>query len=212
MREDSLGIPNALSRELLLTETKIFQVFDLLAARIDRHLDYPLMLAENGVQGVATLDLYFDDQGLVNEAKSKCFGDRRVLRGLLVKATREALVEWFVNDAKRIRRDQFRNQHFRADFVIVGNEFDSAEQNRGIAGTYNFVRKKHIRNSASCLAPGPNANGVVDFACLGMKLVGAIRGNVDSTYRSRFEALKETMERYDMLELTGINGAVEKAS
>jgi hypothetical protein len=196
-------LPNEVGRDLLLTEPKIVQVFDLLANRVNGHLDYPLMLAENGVYGLASLDLYFDHDGNVDEYRSKCGGANRVVRGLLVEATRSGLLEWFANEAKRIRRDQFRDQHFRADFMVSAVE--NSENSLSKAGPeYHFVRRIHY--NPTCLEPG-----TVDLACAGMRIIGLIKGK-DDKYLMKFEALKESTERFDDLGLSGINELLRQAT
>jgi hypothetical protein len=190
------------SRDLLFTEPKIFHIFDLLADRVNSHLDYPMMLAENGIYGLASLDLYFDHDGNVDETRSKCIGGNGVVRGLLVQATRAGLVEWFGNEAKQIHKDQFRDQHFRADFIVTATD-PSAGGYSKVGADYNFLRQKHY--NPTCLEPG-----AVDLACAGVRLFGLIKGKSDS-YKMKLEALKESTERFDELGLNGINVAIRGA-
>lgn len=198
---EAQGIRNPIARDLLLTESKTVEVFDLLASRIDRYLDYPSILAENGVSGAATLELFFDREGRIDFRRSALSGDSRVIRGLLARASRKGLVEWYENDAIRIRKDQFRDQVFRADFILTGGSADVAELTRGTPGHYEFTRRRYI---PKCIAGTPTGEPFVDLACVGTRIFGIVRGKVDSAYQTRFEALKEALEQADALGLSGL--------
>lgn len=190
------------AHDLLTTESKVWDVFDRLAGRIHQHLDYPEMLAENGVQGNATLDVYFNSDGELDEDRSKTYGDNRYVRGLLIRATRKGLVEWQTNEANRIRKDQFRNQHFRADFVIAYSQTDQSEVIKTQPGSYQFLRKRV--SNVTCLGAVGGAP-ILDFACVAMQVGGAIHRSVSDRYKSRLAALKEMLDYYDGLDLKGIH-------
>ncbi|MCM2322575.1 MAG: hypothetical protein NDJ90_04880 [Oligoflexia bacterium] len=202
---------NPWSRELLFTESKVFDVFDLLASRIDKHLDFPWMLAEHGIHGMASLELFFDREGHIDESRSRFSGNHRLLRGLLVKAARAGLIEWFSNDTHRIKKEQFRDQHFRADFLISSGTDNSSGLSIEREGSYRFLRRRYIRPAVSCITSALTqpSLAMVDFGCLGAQVVGSLRRKVDSKYISRFNALKDTLEEYDRREFGGINSQVE---
>ena len=104
-------------------------------------------LSENGVQGIATLDLYFDNEANVDESRSKFSGGHRMIRGLLVKATRLGVLEWFQSDALRLRKVQFRNQHYHASFEISFALGSSSEVTRVSPGSYSMLRRKNAPTS-----------------------------------------------------------------
>lgn len=200
---DPSGITNPDARELLFTETKVLRAFDLLAEKINQFLDYPEILIENGVQGVATLDLYFDKDGNIDEARTKLFGGNRSVRGLLAHASRSGLVKWYRSDADQLKRDQFKNQHFRADFVISHALEDASRLEKTSQGSYTFLRRHYVHKCA-------NPTGV-DVACVAMKTYGFIRGNVSKAYKARFQALQDRLEHYDDIGLDGVTAEIRGA-
>ena len=191
------------SRDLLLGESKVVQVFDQLAARINDHLVFPSMLAENGITGAVTLDLYFNHRGEIDESRSETYGGNKFIRGLFVKATREALVEWLREDATRLRRDQFRDQHFRADMVILHSNLERPSEAllKTSNGFYAFSRS-YVSATACVLSGG------VDLACLAMRAAGAIHRATSDKYKIEFAALEDSLENYDDL---GLKGIIEEA-
>jgi len=201
------GISNGMSRDLLFTESKVFQVFDSLALRIDKHLDYPSSLYENGVHGIATLDLYFDGSGNVDESRSQCQGGHRSIRGILIGATRNALLEWFANEAGRITKEQFRNQHFRAEFALSTFLGDANEVTQQTLGSYSFLRRK---SRQTCIAAGPGGDPALNLACVAAKAAASLKNAFDRKAHMRFVALSDTLDHYDQLGLTGINELVMK--
>ena len=117
--------------------------FDHLAAQINQNLDYPILLAENGVQGNARLDLIFDSLGEVIEEMSFFTGTHRAIRGLLVKASRVGIVEWYRSDAYRLHREDFKNQHFTAELSLSVLSSET-KWLRGASGEYQLVRRHRV--------------------------------------------------------------------
>ena len=192
------------------TESKVWDVFDLLASKINGHLDYPELLVENSIHGNATLDLYFDSQGNVDERKSKTYGDNPFVRGLLIRATRIGFVEWYSSDAGRLRKEQFKNQHFRADFILAYSQEDSGALVKTVPGTYNFLRRRV--SNITCLGKSPEGYPMFNAACAIAGIGGAIYRNVSDKYKSRLIAIKDNLEYYDSLELSGINAAAQRGT
>jgi hypothetical protein len=197
------GIPNPYARDLLLTETKVIAAFDLLAEKINQNLDYPIILLENGVQGTATLDLYFDHEGNVDEGRSKFFGANRSVRGLLVKASRQGLMKWYLADIFRLQRDQFKDQHFRAEFTISYSLPSISEIQKPGMNSYAFVRRRYVHE---CINPTG-----LDVACAAIKLSGAIQRETSTTYKIRLQALQDQLEQYDVIGLNGIGAMIQGA-
>jgi hypothetical protein len=193
------------SQDLLATESKVWRAFDSLAEKIGSHLEYPLLLSENGITGNATLDLYFDGNGEVDEGRSKTYGDARSLRGLLIKATRHGLMDWIPSDAPRLAKSQFRNQHFRADFILAHSQVDTSETLNPAPGSYLFTRRR-VSNTA-CIGQ-IDGSPLLNAACLAAKAQGAILRSYSRSYRNEFELLKERLEQFDQIGLDGIKSSV----
>lgn len=206
--EDSRG-GDRFARDLLETESKVWEAFDVLAGRINRHLDYPKMLAENGVQGSATLDLLFDSNGDIDESRSKTFGDNRLVRGMLVRAGRKGLVEWISNDRKRLQKEQLRNQRFRAEFILAYSQADAAVLTKIMPGSYGFLRR-HFSNVA-CIGES-NGAPALNIACVAVAASGAIQRSLSDKYKGQITALKDRLEQYDEMNLSGINAAATDAT
>ena len=202
---NNFGITNGFSKELLFTEGKVLQIFDVLATRINNHLDYPGILMEQGVQGIATLELFFDDKGEVDESKSKCFGDNRLVRGLLVKAVRYGLAEWFINEAQRLEKEKFRNQHFRADFEISHLLGSSSELTKSVTGAYQFKRRRFAH---TCVSPIGIGGAGLDVVCVAAKVTGFLSSRLSGKYKSRFYALVDSLEHFDGIGLIGLNSRI----
>lgn len=185
-------------QDLLQIEGRSLQAFDQLALLINGHLDYPEMLAENGVQGMATLDLYFDHEARIDESRSHIMGDNRWIRGLFVKAARIGLEDWFRGMGASLKKSQFRDQHFRADFVITYANTHSSELEKNGESSYHLVRRQLVQ---TCLNP---AAGGIDLACTAMRVAGAISSKVSSHYKMKFQALKDRLEQFDEMGLKGL--------
>lgn len=196
-------------QEILNTESKVHKAFDRLAELISMNLDYPDLLVEFGIEGLASLDLYFDSNGEIDEHASKYLGSSRLLRGVLVQASRKGLIQWFSSDAKRLNRDQFKNQHYRADFTISSFLSTKSTWDRNALGRYQFMRRRTAENCVA--AAGKGAIGL-DASCITIKAVGWIRERFSATHRLQFEALKDRMEQFDELQLTGINDLIRQGT
>jgi hypothetical protein len=164
------------------------------------------MLPENGVQGIATLDLYFDHDARVDETRSRLMGDNRWIRGLFTKAARVGLEEWFRGMGGSLAKAQFRDQHFRADFVITYTNTHSSELERSGENAYHLVRRQLVQ---TCLNP---AAGGLDLACTAMRVAGAITSKVSPNYRIKFEKLKDRLEQFDEMGMSGINQSIQRRS
>jgi hypothetical protein len=198
---NTYGISNPDSVDLLFSNPKVFLAFDLLAEKINQYLDYPSILIENGIQGIATLDLYFDDDGSVDEARSKFFGDNRWVRGLLVRAARQGILKWYVHDTFRLKKSEFRNQHFRADFEISYSQPSSSKIEKTGSGFYTFTRRHYMHECAD-----PTG---VSVTCLAMKIYGATERRLSSDYRMKYEALKDQLEYFDNTGLNNLNSLIK---
>ena len=192
-----------LTQDLLLTESKATTAFDLLTQHINFHLDYPRILVENGVQGIASLDLYFDSEGNIDETKSKFAGPNRSVRGLLARASREGIVNWYKSDVLRLDREQFKNQHFRADFALSYLEEESTKITKNGTVNYTFVRRRRLMTCASPMG--------VDVTCMATRAYGSIRNAVTSKGRLQLEALQDDLDHYDRLGLSGLASSIQNA-
>ena len=186
--------------ELLNVNPKIVHAFDQLAAQIDHFLDYPSILIENGVTGTASLDLYFDSEGEIDEVRSQFLGGHRSLRGLLVRASRQGLETWYRSSGGRLKRDEFKNQHFRADFSISYALTEASRVEKEAEGSYLLTR----RSSASICAQPTG----VDVTCLMMKGYGVAQRNFSDSYRSRLVALQDVLDNFDQIGLQGMRRIV----
>ncbi len=199
------SVPDAYISDLIYTDPKVFKVFDILAERIHVQLDYPTLLVKDGIQGTALLDLYFDSNGNVEETRSRIQGSNRSIRGLFVRAVRKALPGWYLSDASRLAKNQFRSQHFRADFVISHGVKTVNSVSKGDDGTYSILRRRYVH---PCWLPHPT--GVIpDVFCLAIRAAGAVEQQVSSTYRMKLEAEKDALEYYDSLGLVGVNEEIK---
>jgi hypothetical protein len=205
-RDPKLGIANLedqansqanSTNELLNTPLHVTTAFDHLAAQIDRNLDYPNLLVEHNVQGYAVLDLRFDNDGKVNESESSFSGNHRAVRGLLVKAARLALQEWYKSDAYRLARDEYRGQHFRAELEISYTERDESSLEKNNPNDYQMIRRRFKNECANPLG--------VDLLCVALKTEGAVEDAITDASRIKFELLKDKLSYDDDLGLKGIN-------
>lgn len=185
-----------LSSELLNVNPKVTAAFDNLAGQINHFLDYPSILIENGVQGTATLDLYFDSRGEIDENRSKFLGGHRSLRGLLVRASRQGLEKWYRADGARLDKDQFKNQHFHADFSISYTLTEASKVEKEGEGSYRLVRRHY---SSVCANPMG-----LDLACIAVKGYGAVRRALTDDYRVKLAALQDVLDHYDDIRLQGM--------
>lgn len=195
------GIANPVARDLLFTPPKVFLAFDRLAEKVNASLDYPSLLIENSVEGTATLDLFFDHDGNVDEDHSKFFGANRFVRGVLVKASRTALIQWYRADAVRLNKDQFRDQHFRAELSISYVRPDESRMEKTSSGSYLMVRRHYMHECATPFG--------LDVACLALKAKGATERAFSDGYKNRFDDLKENLSHFDDIALGGINSAIK---
>ena len=123
------------------------------------------------MQGSATIDLYFTEKGEVDEARSTTTGSSRVLRGLIARATYKGLVRWLREEASRLKRADFRNQYFRAEFILSGILGPKNELTRTTAGNYLLTRGA-FQNRGRLT---PIAAGVgIDGAIVALSIGGAI--------------------------------------
>lgn len=191
------GITNENAKEILFSPPKIVKAFDQLAQKVDFYLDYPLLLIRDGVTGNASLDLYFDNDGLVDENNTVFSGSNRYVRGLLVKATRDGLVKWYETDGIHLNRDEFRNQHFQVDFEISYTEESISKYEKIVPNSYSFIRR-HYRHE--CASPTG-----IDVACLAIKAYGVVDKAVSPEFKIKLATLKEHLEFYDNLGLNNLN-------
>lgn len=188
--------------ELLSADGKELHAFDQLALLVNGHLDYPTMLAENGVHGQASLDLYFDHEAKIDENRSHFFGDNRLVRGLLVKATRQALQDWFRGCGGLLEKNKFRDQHFHADFIITFTSTQASELLKETEGSYHLYRRSLVQ---TCLNP---MAGGVDLTCVAFRVAGFVSTQVSSNYKIRYQALKDQLENFDDMDLKGLHETI----
>ena len=172
----------------------VIDAFDHLAAQINRNLEYPTLFVKNGIQGSATLTLRFDSDGNVNETQSEFAGSHHSIRGLLVKAARLGLVEWYQSDAYRLHKDQFKNQYFRAELFLSYVEADLSRLAKNSSGSYQITKRRY--KDTTCGG---------DLICLAMKAEGAIENVLNDNERIRLDLLKDKLDSYDDQGLKGIN-------
>ena len=185
----------------MVGDLKAADLFDSLADKIGVALDYPEVLVEQGVQGVASVDLYFDSRGLIDEHRSLVAGDHGSLRGVMVRAMRSGLLSWYRSDAIRLKREEFRNQHFRADFVLSYTLASDDRNEKLGAGRYHFLRRKQL---STCLYPG-----AVDVACAAMKIAGFIKKQTSDKYNVHVAAVLDVLADFDSKGLDGIDGEIQ---
>lgn len=196
---------SSFTKQQLHTDSKSLVAFDLLAAKIDLHLEYSKLLVENGVEGLASLDLYFDHEGNIDEARSVFGGDNSLIRGVLVRATRAGLVKWYLYDAHRLKKEQFRNQHFYAQFSLSAVFGENSELAKTAPNAYTFRRR---RAKDYCLRPFGSAPGI-DVSCVAFKAYGAIYNSLSRERRIKFDNLRDELEHVGRKNLDGINAAIE---
>ena len=78
------------------------------------------MLIENGIQGIATLDLYFDSAGRVDKA-----------------------------DVWRLQKNGFKNQHFTAEFELPYTLANSFRLDKNSSGSFTILRRHYMHECAS---------------------------------------------------------------
>lgn len=183
--------------QVLKADSRKIQAFTLLAASINANLDYPMILIENGMTGTASVDLVFNSEGLIDEERSEFQGTHRLLRGLLVKASREGVVTWYRDERSRAARKELRNQHFRALFTISSTEAALAAVETSGPDSYVLWRR-YFENH--CLGAA-----AVDAFCMAMKAKGAIERSFSDEYREQYNRLKEKLDAYDQLGMKRIN-------
>lgn len=194
-------------KQLLVGDLKTSKAFDLLASKIGASLEYPRILSENGIQGIAVLELVFDSKGKVDETQSKFFGGTRIIRGLFVKAARTGIISWYESDAVRVRPERFRNQHFRAVFEVSSYFADKSQTKKISSGSYEFVRRRY---APTCIEPAPSGAVGLNVACLALRVGGFIKNQISTEYKTKLFAIKENLEHFDNLGLSGINAKIEK--
>ncbi|MBL7715451.1 MAG: hypothetical protein JNL01_08260 [Bdellovibrionales bacterium] len=187
---------------LLKQDSRAFSAFDHLALLIHQKLDYPPEFIENSISGQVTLNLYFDSEGRIEEYRSDFTGDSRILRGLFVKATRDALIAWYRSQALHLRAHQFVGQHFQAQFGYSFVPIASDESLKKIApGQYLLARKVYLH---SCATPTG-----VDLFCAAVKGVRQVKKWTDD-YKIRWIAMKDRFEAWDERGLSGINTEISR--
>jgi len=196
------GIQNESTQRMLFTESKVTNAFDELAAKLNGHLSYPSILVENGVSGVATLDLYFNSSGLIDESKSEIFGPNSSIRGLLTRAARKAIADWFNSEAIQLERSQFSDQHFRAEFVLSSVNKSISSVSKLTFNRYRILRRKYKNNV--CVGSF-GSTPTVDVTCIAMRIAGEIRSRTSHSYREQLDGLKDQLKFFDSLGLKGIN-------
>lgn len=199
-KESSTGTSYA--EKLLSQNSRSITAFDQLALQIHYYLDYPSLLIENGVEGYSTLDLYFDSEGEIDEARSGFSGSHRLVRGLLARAARRGIEKWYLSDGGRLEREQFRNQHFRADFSISRTQTSDSRVEKNGEDSYRIVRRHH---ASLCATPFG-----VDLACIAVKGYGAVKNAITDESRVRFIALRDTLDHYDEIGLSGLREVVRR--
>ena len=194
---------NDSTSEQLNRPVYVINAFDQLAAQLNRNLDYPALLVEQNVMGTATFDLYFDQAGNVSETTSQFSGSHTAIRGLLVKAARLALVEWYRSDAYRLNPDQFKGQHFHTDYSISYTVPGHDGMEKTSQGDYHIVKVR----SKTC--GGPLG---VDLICVAEKTKGAVENLLTDKSRIQADLLKDKLAHYDDMGLTGINELIHEHS
>ncbi len=184
------------AEDLLKGDVKAADIFDRLAENIGIALDYPDILTEQGVQGETSVDVYFDSHGVIDERRSIVRGDRGTLRGAMVRAVRTGLVNWYQSAAAQLDANEYRNQHFRADFRLVYGERSEDRLDRLAAGNYHFLRKRQID---ICVYPG-----AIDVACAAAKVAGFIKKKTSDKYNVHIAAVIEALESFDQQGLSGL--------
>lgn len=198
---------SAFTQQQLRADSKSLIAFDLLAAKIDSHLEYSDLLVENGVEGAASLELYFDSNGDVDENKSYFGGDDILIRGAFARAVRSGLVQWYVFDAHRLNKDQFRNQHFSLQFSLSAVFGEDSKLAKSSPNSYSFLRR---RVKDYCLRPFNGAPSL-DVSCVALKAYGAVANSISRKRRIMFDNLKDELELYNRRGLSGISAAIEQA-
>lgn len=189
--------------EALKIPMHVIAAFDKLAAQLNRNLDYPNLLVEQNVTGTASLDLYFDRAGQVDESNSRFSGSHTAVRGLLVKASRLALVEWYRSDAYRLNPTQFSGQHFHTDFSFSYTLPSHDQLDKLSQGNYQITK---IRGK------GCGASFGLDLTCVAMQAEGAVENLVSDHSRIKADLLKDTLAHYDDIGLSGINVLIRENS
>lgn len=205
-RAKRAGIKNPHSKELLFTESKVTRSFDLLALRIHKHLEYPIILAEKGVEGTSRLDLVFDGVGEIDTLKSRFSGSNRSVRGLLVKAIRKGLQEWYAQEFSHLDKTQFRSQHFHAEFEISHTEAEVSQWTKQDLGSYRYLRRR--TSQFDCIS-GSSSGISMNFACFAIKGYGFAKKTFSRKYQVQFEMLVELLEYYDRLGLENLELGAE---
>ncbi len=190
--------------DVLARPLKVISAFDHLAAQINRNLDYPNLLVENNVQGTAALDLEFDEFGRVNEARSRFSGSHLAIRGLLAKASRLALVEWYKSDAYRLNHEQFKGQRFRTEFSVSYVEPEWLDRVDKTSLDVYQITKRRFKNN--CVYPGS-----LDLICTALKVKGAVENAINEKSRIQFDLLMDKLNHYDDIGLSGINDLIRES-
>ncbi len=146
------------------------------------------------------VDVYFGGRGLVDEERSQITGDVRLLRGLLTRATFRALTEWLSGDATQLRPDQFRNQPFRAEFVLSYASTRGAARQRVTPGHYDIKRTRTLNACLGAVGGAP----FLELACAALQVGGVVRRQVSDRYKNQFEILKEQLIDWDQRGLAGV--------
>jgi hypothetical protein len=199
---DSINHPATSAAELANIPFQVITAFDELALQIDRELEFPVVFIENNIQGTAALDLQFDSEGMINETESHFTGSGRSLRGLLVKAARLGIANWYKGNAYRLKPDQFKNQHFHVGFEISYLQRNYDHLDRQGFGNYEITRRRFKNTCMGVMS--------VDVVCAALKTKGFIENIVSEGPRIRFDLLKDRLSEYDEMELHGINRVIRE--
>lgn len=113
---------------------------------------------------------------------------------MFVKATRKGLKKWFVSETGRLRREQFKDQYFRAEFSLSDTLKDLSEVRKDSDQSYSFIRRHFVSH---CVLPG-----MVDVVCVAMRTKGFIEKRISRAYQLRVLELKDRLDAYDDLEFS----------
>ena len=195
------------AKEQLMVDSHSLIAFDLLASNIDEYLNYPDLLVENGVEGLSSLDLYFNNSGEIDEARSECNGDNKIIRGILVRAARQGIMKWYLFATnKRLKKEQFRNQHFHAEFALSAVFGPESKLQKTAPDTYSLLRR---RSKDYCLRPFGSTPGL-DVSCLAIKAYGSVYNSISRRHKIMFDELQDELEFYDRKGLNGIGALIQE--
>lgn len=119
---------------------------------------------------------------------------------MLVRAARQSLIAWFSGEGPRLRKEQFRNQHFRADFVLGFTPNPLPELTKTGPGNYSFLRQRPSRI--------PCMGDLLNPGCFALQAAGALQRATSQKYASQLSAVKDRLEQYDQTGLDGVGAAI----